>query len=124
MIKIRYGVFETNSSSTHTIIMCSADEYKALKTNKMLMNCDADGLLTLEQAKTEYNAVKKKYGYDDWEDIDSVSDEEAVRLLYEHDVAYTIDTWAEDRYLEEYKEEYTTKTGEKVVAFGYYGFDG
>ena len=31
MRQIRQGVFETNSSSCHSITMCSEEEFKALK---------------------------------------------------------------------------------------------
>lgn len=32
--QIRRGVFETNSSSVHSLTMCTAEEYKSGKTEK------------------------------------------------------------------------------------------
>ena len=38
MKQIRKNVFETNSSSTHTLAICTEDEYKKWQEGKMLFN--------------------------------------------------------------------------------------
>ena len=38
MKQIRCNVFETNSSSTHTLAICTEDEYKKWQEGKMLFN--------------------------------------------------------------------------------------
>ena len=38
MIQIRRNVFETNSSSTHSITLCSVEDYNAWQEGKMYMH--------------------------------------------------------------------------------------
>lgn len=37
MIKIRQGTFETNSSSTHSIVICNQEEYDKLQNNELFV---------------------------------------------------------------------------------------
>ena len=122
MFKIRQGVFETNSSSTHSLILCSKDEYKKLKQEELFIDAWDNSLITLEEAKNRYMADAKKYNID-CPDIYNVSKEEAIDLLNDYDVARTFDNYSSN-YFERFEKEYTTPNGESIVAFGYYGFDG
>ena len=38
MIQIRQGVFETNSSSTHALAICTQEEWDKLKSGEYLVN--------------------------------------------------------------------------------------
>lgn len=38
MKTIRYGTFETNSSSTHALVILSKEDYKAWQNNKKTLN--------------------------------------------------------------------------------------
>ena len=49
--------------------------------------------------------------------------------MYEHNKIdryryNTYDDFFEDEYLETFEDEYTTKSGEVVIVFGKYGYDG
>ena len=46
MIKIRNSVFETNSSSTHSIIICSQAEYEQLEAGDLFIKRYDDKLIT------------------------------------------------------------------------------
>ena len=68
-----------------------------------------------------------------WKDYELLSDEEKeeVRKRYEHKYSekrhyITYDAYMNSKsdYYEAFVDSYTTKSGEKVVAFGYYGYDG
>lgn len=92
---IRHGTFETNSSSVHSLTMCSESEWKKWERGELL--------------------------YDDWEeefvDINNVEDSNGGRY-------YTMDDFF-DKYncdYETFDTSYTTSNGETVRAFGYYGF--
>lgn len=122
MLKIRQGVFETNSSSTHSLILCSKGEYEKLKQEELFIDVWDNSLITLEEAKDKYTADAEKYNLD-CHDIYKVSEEEAIDLLNEYDVARTLDSYCSN-YFERFEKEYTTPNGESIVAFGYYGFDG
>ena len=40
MIKVRKGTFETNSSSTHSLVMCSESEYDLLEKKEAFLADD------------------------------------------------------------------------------------
>ena len=86
--QIRFGVFETNSSSVHSLTIVSKEEYEKFKNDELRMSW------------------KSKL-------IDS-SDPE-----FDGDDTMTYESYGED--YEWFESEYTTKSGETVVAFGYYG---
>lgn len=120
MYKIRQSVFETNSSSVHSIIICSKYEYDQLKSNKMLIDRYYETLITFEEAKQKYSDE-----FPDAISIYEVSDLRALQLLSEYDIAVTLEEY-NDRYndLDRFYKEYITPSGETVIAFGKYGYDG
>lgn len=90
---IRRGVFETNSSSTHSITMVSKEEYDKWKNGELLYDNWHDKLVE----KTEENCEDEDFK------------------------AY--DEYFENEYLETFEDKYTTKSGDVIVAFGKYGTD-
>lgn len=120
MIKrqIRRGVFETNSSSTHSITMCSEKEYEKFKNGESYINWD-DSFVTKEEIIEDI----RKEGCD----FDNLSDEEKDNIIkkYMKDMELKdYNSYWGDEYLEGYVDSYTTKSGEKVIAFGKYGYEG
>lgn len=92
--QIRRNVWETNSSSTHSITMCSKEEYEKWKKGELLLN----------------------YWRDDFVEATEENKEDEDNKTY--------DEYWEDEYLEGYEDSYTTKSGEEIIAFGKYGYDG
>ena len=94
--QIRIGTFETNSSSTHSLIMCSEREFELFKHGELVL--------------------------DAWEDVlipkEAVTDED---LEDDSDHYKTYDNY--DENYESFSGKYTTEKGDKVVAFGWYGYD-
>lgn len=133
--QVRQGVFETNSSSTHSLTICTEDEYNKWKKGELLFDYwdeefvnSADTSLTddeKESVKEDYNKRKQKY-WKDWEDLSEKEKEElyAEELKEKYSEAMTYDEWLDDSCLETYVHNYTTPNGEKIVAFGRYGYDG
>ena len=136
MRQIRRGTFETNSSSTHSLTMCSGSDYDAwergetyfVKYHMTSISAYADNeFVTFDEAidiiaKSSYysnaDIVKEEFRAD-------LSKEDLDRELAEHDfLSYDLYWgWAEN-YEDTFEDRYTTKNGETVVAFGYYGYDG
>ena len=120
MIQIRHGVFETNSSSTHCLMIWPKEDYD--KARDMNLYVPEGGsskpcAYTFEQAQQVAKAEYEKYNYDKI-DINQI-DEEFI-----HD-------WAELVPFENFGFDYygfskcvTTPSGDEMVAFGYYGYDG
>lgn len=100
-IQMRTSVFETNSSSTHSIAICTEDDYKAFKKGKKLIDRNSLKL---------YNSVEEGMAQDKWS-------EEEDFMTYEEFEEYV------SEYYEEFEEKFTTPSGDKAVAFGYYGYD-
>ena len=128
MIQIRRNVFETNSSSTHSITMCTMDDYNKFMQYKVYLvdRCSSpkpmmtfDEVIEFLRSKSFMDAdaeatVREMYNNDDTEGVGD--------YLRDYDV-YDCDTYDRD-YLEDFYEEFTTPGGETIVAFGQYGYDG
>lgn len=119
MRQVRSSVFETNSSSVHTLTICTEDEY-GLYTDGELLHCRCDWVLKGTKyegrkfvTREEAAEIEKEYRYA----YDDKSIEESV-----HDDFEFYDD--EDEYLECYEEHFVTPSGDKMVAFGRYGYDG
>ena len=155
MKNIRENVFETNSSSVHSLVIVSKDEFDALKNCDLLL--DYRTLIPVEKAyqetmdelakfedsmseeyKASYKttltleAFKEQLKKFDCYDLTYGQREDAASETIENNrqaiVAAlpedynTYDTYGGDMY-ETFCESYTTKSGDEVVAFGYYGHD-
>lgn len=127
MINIRKSIFETNSSSTHSLILCLQDEYNDWERGKLFLNQsyrkefrEAGNFLTKE------NVIKLLKDTGDYEDVDfdSVSEGE-LDQIFRDECIYTSEAFDEVyEYLERFEETCTTPAGEHVFAFGVFGYDG
>lgn len=121
-VQIRRGVFETNSSSTHNMTICTRDEYNKWIDGKVYWTYD--GFISKEEA---YEYVRKNEN-ELFEQgkinirFDDLSNEDKEQVLYDYEY-YTVDTWGNE-YLEEFERFYTSPSGDKIVVFGQFGYDG
>jgi hypothetical protein len=121
--QIRRGVFETNSSSVHSITMCSQDEYSKWVNGDLIFDKDSENFITKEEAikelkpLTHWKTGELLYAETDWED------EEVVDTILRKNSYYTEQSYWDDIDYETFSDSYTTVSGEKVKAFGYYGED-
>lgn len=96
---VRMGTFETNSSSTHSITMCTKEDFKKWENGELV--------------------------YDDWGDILIPVENKLSEEKQWLDNQYKTPAEFFDKdYYETFKEEYTSPTGEEIIAFGYYGYYG
>jgi len=117
---IRRCIFETNSSSTHSITMCLKQDYDKWESGEMFLHDDV--LITKEEAIKELKNNKwfnKKNPDFDFTDQGMVNE-----ALANNDDFQTSEQYWDDEYLEPFEDTYTTPNGEVVVAFGKYGQDG
>ncbi len=146
MLQVRKNTFETNSSSTHSLIMCEASEYKLLE--------DEEAFLVDEKVVLKENLFEALINNSDWnkekwdkycnalgkdpeslEDLvemikldpndyyeeDEDEDEDAKHRPFDRNEVCTLDQFLDNEYLESFSQEYETKSGEKIIAFGNYG---
>lgn len=101
-VQIRHSVFETNSSSTHSLTMCTKSDFEKWKNGDLVFYGSfgyGGDLITKEELEQ-----KKSHRW---------FDESEVRTY--NDFMYC--------EFETFEESYITPSGETVVAFGAYGYD-
>ena len=96
---VRMGTFETNSSSTHSITMSTKEDFKKWENGELVYDDCEDILIPVENKLSEEKQ---------WLDNQYKTPAE----FFDND------------YYETFKEVYKSPTGEEIVAFGYYGYDG
>lgn len=101
MRQIRRNVFETNSSSTHSITMCMKSEYDKWVEGGLVWSRWGDRLVPITpDVKASMDDGDGDYlTYDQFNDYDYID-------------------------FETFEESYTTPSGEQIISFGYYGYDG
>lgn len=134
---VRFGTFETNSSSTHSLTLSNAEDYQGW--------CDGNGTYLYNGScwMTDHHYpgnIKPQMGH--YYTFDEVKefllnskypptsdfnwdDEEEVDELFRDEDFFSSDAY--DARCEEFatfEETYVTPSGEKVIAFGYYGYNG
>lgn len=143
-VQIRQGLFETNSSSTHTITIADSEDFKNWKNDKVWYSEDNDDFLPVDKAIDANIAIIEEDFLNDGEKLpesfkkayyETKSMEEAFEKIEEDfELEYDDLKWESVFYrsrkawlelnsdYEDFDEEYTTKHGDKIVAFGYYGY--
>ena len=91
---IRFGVWETNSSSVHNFCICTEEEFKKWE----------DGELFYDDYKEEL--TKKEFNH--WDEDN-----------YKYDQWFN----EKNEWFDVYDHHFTTPSGDKMVIFGYYGHD-
>lgn len=127
MIQMRCGVFETNSSSTHSISMCMESDYDAWVRGEVYFN-DSGNWSSYSIYKDKDFVTKEQViniltnnKYPPTKDLNSLYNKELEEVFSEHRF-YTYDNFDEGD-LEWFEEKFTTPNGDVVVAFGQYGYD-
>lgn len=115
--QIRRGVFETNSSSVHSLTMCSDKEFEKWERGELLFYKYKNKFGTKEEFITE---LKKN----SWFSNINWDDEDEVRGVFFEEGVQTCDEFFDNRNFETFAQYHTTPNGEVVVAFGCYGYDG
>lgn len=136
MIKVRQGVFETNSSSTHSIIIVEDDDFQAWKKGEKFFIEDTGKFVD----KKEAEKIKKEIRFDCLmynisnnkdriieaieedrliEELDDSIEEDGDYIFY---LPMSYDKFCNiDRDLEQDYHTYTTKNGEKIHILCSYG---
>ena len=128
MKTIRNNVFETNSSSTHSVSVFYAEDYEKFKNNELLYDPKSDELITLEKGieillnnlpeESKIKILNDKLTYSEIIDLymDELEDIEVPKFYKE-----LIDSYYND--LETDITEFNTKSGEKLIIMCRYGYN-
>ena len=136
MIQIRNNVFETNSSSTHSITMCSKETFEAWKKGELLFhywkekfeNSDKLREDIVDEAKQDYESNKNPF-MKEWDDLNEEAKTKWIDDYIHDHTDYNSDYRTYGQFMNDYELDtfisfYTTEGGEEIVAFGKYGYDG
>ena len=147
MIQIRNNIFETNSSSTHSLNICTKQEWLDWKAGNLLYNPYEDSFIDnyllsddkkMDRLKEYYNTLVKKSFYKEFQDLNKIEIQElmmkavedgfifkSVSELENNNDWFTYDKyWEYNDELEGYVENYTSESGDEIVIFGEYGYNG
>lgn len=136
---IRMKTFETNSSSTHSLCILSKEDFDKFEKGEIYVNRYSNEVKTFEDLKREIlekNDLKEIIeAYKDYLDYEYETDDEddtetfennAIKRWIQEDWDWTdYDSYLGNRQeMETFEYSYTTKSGDEIVVFGYYGYDG
>lgn len=126
MRQIRNNVFETNSSSTHSLTICSKSEYERWGED-LWFDMDSDEFIPAGWSNEDIEQVKQFFeernGEGTWEKLEK-EDQEVELTDYYWSICKDEAEWLDKRELETFYEEYTSPSGDEIVVFGRYGYDG
>ena len=152
MKTIRNNVFETNSSSTHSITIVDLEDFEKLEECEMLLDDETlvpankvydkmmKNLVDMEKQMTEnysktykdtltyenFINIMQSFAYSDLSHSSRVDCREDIAsdiMAVKAGLNYEVTTYSclGGEYYETFEERHTTKRGDTVVAFGYYG---
>lgn len=133
MYQIRNGVFETNSSSTHSMCICTEDDFAGFKCNKAVWDKNKGKITPITKITRNYVSRAKDY-YESqktsfMKDWDNLSEESQLEFIVsEFDQTYAGDwlfegkTFYKDwgREYNTFEDHFETPSGDQMVAFGEY----
>ena len=140
MIQIRAGVFETNSSSTHSLNICKKSDYLEWVNNPDIVYVGeswrfgpsqfndkefvtqqdiVDRAIAYNQEKSDDRYPETIEGWfsksDNWYSINEATENEV----------YTYEDWCQyNENLNTYSYSYVSEHGDEIEVFGAYGYDG
>lgn len=128
MLQVRQGVFETNSSSTHSITFASQSEFNEWAAGNVYLNeCWFYSEFNENKDKefvTKEEAISLVMSSDSLPEQNpyEMPEEELDEILADEYCIYSYEKFFNDWGMETYKECYTTEHGDNIVAFGKYGY--
>lgn len=134
-VQIRHGVFETNSSSTHSVALLSDEEYKKYQNEEIILSRYGEFITKDEFEKKKKKAMERavKNITEAWDDknhwrYDSLhrhynSLEAAIENINEEEV-YEDELYSYDEDNMEIEHVEREFNGVKVHALSVYGYDG
>lgn len=135
MVTVRRGVFETNSSSVHSIVICTETEYKEWQAGLLTFNPYTEEFNHSDQPDVDELRKDAAKVYDDehthefyrsWDELTDEAKENFIQSYIRRKTPHDSDTKMTYDYYRYYYQEgcefssktFTTEHGDRVVAFG------
>lgn len=130
MKTIRQNVFETNSSSTHSMTIMDAYDYERwIKETDACYDEDTKKIISIDQRKAmiKKDIIEHRQKYYPDKVLDKITDEEIEdylnQNLYDYPLTYVEYQDTCDSYLDYDINHYTTQSNDKIVILCKYGHD-
>lgn len=115
MQTIRRSVFETNSSSTHSLTIVSKEEFEKFKAGDLFIGDD-------EEFYTRDQVISDNSRFISEEELNPEEEDDFDAIL-ENGGYKSYDQYMHYGDLESFAQSHKTKSGDEIVAFGLYGYD-
>lgn len=120
LINIRQGIFESNSSSTHSMVIGMEDDFKKWEAGELLYYRSynyPNGFYTKEEVITKLKSSPYYH-----RDFDNLDEDELMECLYDYGFV-NYNQFYDNEYLETAYNTFTTPKGEKICIICEYGYD-
>ena len=129
MKTIRHNTFETNSSSTHSLLILTEEENNKINNGELfLRNKYDEEIITKEEADEIFLEAIKEYNssYPNEDPIQTIEEYKQTDDYLDNKSEFPcdIDEWANNEYLEYDSIDYTSPSGDKIVIHSLYGYNG
>lgn len=123
MIQARFGVFETNSSSSHTLCILPKETYDKVCSGELFISQYGDTTYTRDEAIDATIGWRHRWSDQKYtrEMVEAMDEETLLEFLKTGGIV-KFDDWGSE-WLEFFEESYTTSSGDEIVVFGQYGYD-
>lgn len=132
--QIRFGMFESNSSTTHVLYMVSRDAYEKYEQGGYLYDGSSYGWKNKKAVPKNGEIYSReeviemiKNNYKDYEPFnEDEMDEDEIKDEWDEIISgaeFVSEEILENQDFETFYDSYRTPSGEEVVAFGYYGYN-
>lgn len=90
MIQVRTGVFETNSSSTHSLILCTDETYQKFLREELFVDWDEEEFVSIDALRAEAKKIidpedRWRHKYPTPQEIDIMEPWELIDVLEDWD---------------------------------------
>lgn len=122
MLTFRNMCFETNSSSTHSMVICTKDEWDRWVAGELYASRYEKGFKTKEEVMEEYKKMYPEHFDSEGNFIPDAMYKTFEDFQYYYSTEwYDIDGWVGE--LESNETEYTTQSGEVIKVICRYGYN-
>ena len=121
---VRFGTFETNSSSTHSMVIMSKEEKNKWKNGELFRCRYGDNFIEKKDADKIIQSLKEQYAKNYKVDISEIEIEDIkYKDDFYEDFPLTFDEYDDWMDLEMDENYYVTKNGEELIIMCWYGED-
>jgi hypothetical protein len=124
MKTIRANTFETNSSSTHSLVILTEEQETLFNSGELYFRSEHDDNIITKEERNEI--MLELMSKDGWKTIINLSVEENIKkyifdCIDDYNFPISLDNWLDSYELDTSVEHYTSPSGDKLIICTKYG---